>query len=89
MIDIRTERVFPLSELPGKAAAMHPDGKKLSLSSLYRWAADGIHGVRLETVMVGGARHSSLEAYVRFVANVTTARDGRPAADSSSPAPQS
>jgi len=79
MLDLMNEQVLPLAELPAKVAKLQPDGKKLALSSLRRWAKDGVRGIKLETAVIGGVRHTSLREYVRFVGRVTAARDGRPA----------
>jgi hypothetical protein len=81
MIDPATEKLFPLHELPDRIAEAHPraDGRKVSLASLYRWLQRGISGVKLESLLVGGLRHTSLAAYHRFIVNVTAAKDGRPA----------
>lgn len=46
------------------------------LSTLLRWASRGINGVRLETVVLGGRRQTSPEAFHRFEAATTEARDG-------------
>jgi len=84
MIDVLAERCFPIKELPQKVAELHQraDGRRLSLATVHRWVKEGIRGVRLETVFAGGSRHVSIEAYARFVAGVTAARDGKRAAES-------
>jgi hypothetical protein len=35
-------------------------------STLWRWSARGIKGIKLETTLVGGRRYVSLEALARF-----------------------
>jgi hypothetical protein len=61
MIDIHSEQLLSLGQaarrLPG-----HP-----ALSTLWRWQIKGVLGVRLETVLVGGRRYTSVEALSRFV----------------------
>jgi hypothetical protein len=42
-------------------------GKKLSKAICFRWAKRGVGGVLLETIKVGGARLTSVEAVHRFV----------------------
>ena len=52
---------------------------KPHLSTLHRWRLRGVRGVRLETVLIGGRRYTSVEALERFSERVTTAADGEPA----------
>lgn len=51
-----------------EAAARLPriNGKKIHASSLWRWARNGIRGVRLETRHLGGRVVTSMEALERF-----------------------
>ncbi len=51
-----------------EAAACLPriKGKKIAISSVWRWARKGIKGVRLECVRVGGRFFTSKEALERF-----------------------
>lgn len=76
MIDVASERLFPLSEAPGHVPAKSR-GRRVGLSTVYRWASGGIRGVTLETVPVGGVRYTSEEALVRFYARL--AGDAAPA----------
>ena len=64
MIDLTEETVIPI----GEAAHHLPKrrGKKIHISTLYRWATSGVRGVQLETILVGGSRCTSLEALQRF-----------------------
>lgn len=61
MIDITKERVRRLIEavqvIPGQP----------HLSTVIRWSRKGVQGVKLETVLVGGRRFTSLEAIDRFI----------------------
>jgi hypothetical protein len=43
------------------------------ISALYRWAKEGLHGIRLETLRVGGTMCTSTEALQRFFSAVTEA----------------
>ena len=65
-INIASEQVIALRD-----ATTHlprgPSGKKPHLATLYRWATRGVSGTRLETIRVGGARYTSVEALQRFV----------------------
>jgi hypothetical protein len=85
-IDISTETVVSLTEatrqLPKRRA-----GKRPNVATLYRWTNDGCRGVRLEYVMVGGTRCTSLDALQRFFDALTSvAESERPAAISVAPA---
>jgi hypothetical protein len=65
MIDITNETLVQLSEAAGLLPGRR--GKKLHVSTLYRWVQRGVRGVRLETVLIGGSRLTSVEAIERFV----------------------
>ncbi len=41
-------------------------GRRPHPATLYRWATDGLRGVRLETIQVGGTTCTSIEALQRF-----------------------
>lgn len=59
------------------AREVRPNDKPLHVSGLYRWAKHGLHGVRLETIQVGGTLCTSREALERFFARLAEARSGR------------
>lgn len=61
MIDIERENLVLLS----RASALVPG--RPHASTLIRWALRGIRGRKLETVIVGGRRYTSVEAVRRFV----------------------
>ncbi|WP_390884436.1 DUF1580 domain-containing protein [Humisphaera borealis] len=42
-------------------------GRRLSCATLYRWINNGLRGVKLETVLIGGSRCTSVEACERFI----------------------
>ena len=72
MIDPFSEEIVPLTE----AAKSLP--RRPNVSTLHRWRSSGIRNVKLETMMFGGRRVTSLEALDRFFARVTAAADGDP-----------
>jgi len=76
MIDVNEEQLLTLEEvtkrLPGR------DGKRLHISSVFRWAQKGVAGVRLEVVKVGGRTYTTEESLQRFADQVTAARNGNP-----------
>ena len=65
MIDHTAETVVSFAEacqrLPRRRA-----GKRPHPNTLYRWAAEGVRGERLETIQIGGTLCTSLEALQRF-----------------------
>jgi hypothetical protein len=61
MIDIDHEQLRLLT----KAADDVPG--RPHISTMIRWALRGVKGTRLETVMVGGRRFTSIEAIQRFL----------------------
>ena len=59
-------------------------GKKPHASTLYRWALNGVQGVRLEVIRVGGTLCTSLEALQRFCERCTDPSSRPPSATSKS-----
>ena len=76
-IDIRSEEIFSLT-----AATRLPcfrnrrAGKRINVSTIWRWATVGVRGVKLETIMAGGSRATSFEAVERFFEVLTLQADG-------------
>lgn len=70
MIDIHKESLLSMSQ----AARSLPH--RPNTSTLWRWHASGVRGIRLETVLVGGQRFTSREALQRFVEQSTAAAEG-------------
>ncbi len=68
-INLSTERVLGLSE----AAQLLPG--QPHTSSLWRWASRGRNGHRLETLLIGGRRYTSVEALQRFADALTAQAD--------------
>lgn len=72
VIDPTVEHTFSLTQatreypFPRRRA-----GKRVNVSTLFRWAATGLHGVRLETIQIGGAKCTSREALGRFFDRLT------------------
>lgn len=50
------------------------NGKRVSVSTIWRWAMKGCAGVRLESFQYGGSLATSREALQRFFDRVTAAR---------------
>lgn len=73
MIDLATENLIPLNEVP-KLLPRRRTGRPIHLSAIYRWRQKGIRGIRLETTTLGGTTYTSKEALARFAEALT----GRP-----------
>lgn len=67
MIDVRTEEVIPVREVPEHVPKKRGN-KKVHISTVHRWISRGVRGRRLETILVGGERYTSWEALNRFFA---------------------
>ena len=70
MIDLNEEQMLTLTqataELPGRP----------HIPTIWRWHARGLHGVKLETIVIGGRRFTSREALQRFAERTTAAAGG-------------
>jgi hypothetical protein len=91
MIDIRNETIIRLEDVRAHLPSSRR-GKYLSKAVAFRWASKGVSGVLLETVKVGGARYTSVEALQRFVDALNPAQQVGPprgsiAAPTKSPCP--
>ena len=66
-MDIQSEHVFPLGDLPRqKCIPRRRGGKRLHKSTGFRWVQRGLRGVRLEAIRIGGTLCTSVEAVQRF-----------------------
>lgn len=72
MIDISSEQVVTLATST-KFLPKRRKGARPNVATLYRWAQTGVRGIRLETLMVGGTRCTSMEALQRFFDAITAA----------------
>ena len=64
MIDMHTEEMIALRDLPGILPLKR--GKPFHMDTIYRWAKKGVGGARLETLQIGGEVYTSREAFERF-----------------------
>ena len=69
MIDIAKERPLTFGQA-SKVLPRRRNDRNVHTSTLYRWK-DGLRGVRLETIQVGGTLCTSLEALQRFFDRLT------------------
>jgi hypothetical protein len=79
MIDATNETLLSLTQaaktLPGRP----------NITTVWRWRNRGVRGVKLETMLSGGRRFTSVEALRRFQDRVTAAADGEPIANGQTP----
>jgi hypothetical protein len=72
MIDVENEKLITFAQatkiLPGRP----------NITTVWRWRNRGCRGIKLETVLSGGRRFTSVEALRRFQERVTAAADGEP-----------
>lgn len=61
-------------------AIEHVTGRRPNLSTVWRWSVHGCGGIRLETVVLGGKRLTTIEMVEAFVKATTDARNGAPQA---------
>lgn len=78
-IDVFTDTPIRLSDVPALPIVPRRRGKKLHLATVHRWASPhGVRGVRLETIVCGGALCTSAAAVALFFERLTAARNGEP-----------
>ena len=70
MIDLTAENLIPLRAVP-RHLPPRPNGKRLHVSAIYRWAQRGVRGVRLELIRIGGTAYTTREALQRFAEHLT------------------
>ena len=71
-IDLTKEVVFPLTQASDRVAVpARRRGRKPVAATWFRWAKDGMRGVVLETIQVGGTKCTSAEAAQRFFDQLT------------------
>lgn len=74
-IDVNRESLIPLGELARSLPARR-NNRPVHPSTLHRWRTSGLAGgIRLEAVRVGGAWHTSREAFARFCDRLTAAAE--------------
>ncbi len=73
MIDINNETLISLTEAARTLPSRHP-GKRLHVSTIWRWVTYGCKGIRLETCRIGGSVFTSREAIARFSQAMTEPR---------------
>ena len=77
MIDIATEHIIPLCEVPSNPP-FGRGGKSVHQSTVFRWCQPGCKGIRLEFLQCGNTRVTSIEALQRFFEKLTARAGGEP-----------
>lgn len=75
MIDLLNEHLLPLKDIAN--VLPRRKGKKISFSTIWRWAERGLRGVKLETIRCGGTLYTSTEALHKFAEALTTGQPMR------------
>ena len=71
MINLQDEQLLSFTEAVGHL----PSGVSPVQSTWWRWFKQGVSGVKLETVKIGGRRFTSLAALQRFIESTSLDRD--------------
>jgi hypothetical protein len=73
------ERMVSFAEAAALLPTLH--GKRVSTTSVWRWARKGLFGVKLEVVRIGARFLTSIEALERFNKTVGAIPPGGPESD--------
>lgn len=71
----QTEEFIPLSEVP-ELLPFRRRGKRVHISTVWRWASKGVRGQKLKTWRVGGTTCTTDEAILEFIS--ATSGSSRP-----------
>lgn len=69
-IDVAQEKLITFGELARSLPKRRSD-RPVHVSTIHRWHTRGVKDIRLEGVRIGGAWHTSWEAFRRFVDRLT------------------
>jgi hypothetical protein len=64
-INVSSEQLLTLSQLAKRLPRRRRD-RPIHASTIHRWRHPGVRGVRLECIRIGGAWHTSVQAFQRF-----------------------
>jgi hypothetical protein len=71
-----TEPLIPLAQVPAQPfVPRRRGGKRLNVSTVFRWVQQGLAGVRLEAIRFGGTLCTSKGALLEFFRRITPASD--------------
>ena len=77
MIDISSEKLLTPAEI-AQHIPRRRAGKKCNVATIHRWFVDGVRGIKLESICVGGTKCSSVAALQRFFDELTAQSEGQP-----------
>jgi hypothetical protein len=77
MIDIDSEELVPLTNV-ATMVPPRPNGKRMAVTTAWRWATVGVRGHKIEVVRIGGSKYTSREALGRFLKAINSP-DQKPA----------
>ena len=72
MVDLTCE-LIPLADVPERLPPSPRTGRGVHRATVFRWIANGVRGVRLEVVRIGGSTYVEQEVLQRFVDRTTAA----------------
>ena len=79
MFNPSVERPIPLSQVPDIAwIPRRRQGRKLNKCTAFRWAQQGIAGVKLEVIQLAGTKCTSEQALARFFCRLTQEKINAP-----------
>jgi hypothetical protein len=74
-IDLTVEPPLTLREAT-KLPQLRRNGRRPHIASMHRWAAAGIRGIKLETIVVAGSRCTTSAAVNRWIGALTADANG-------------
>ena len=77
MIDIENEELLPVKDVPKWCEKLM--GKRISPATVTRWRTRGARNAKLDTILMGGSRYTSVEALHEFFHSSTRNGDGETA----------
>lgn len=83
MIDVAKEKLVTFADLARRLPRRRRN-RPVHVATIHRWRSKGLRGVRLEAVRVGGAWHTTMEAFARFCERLTRPEIDDQGADSGS-----
>lgn len=74
-IDVNDEELITFTDLARSLPHRRSD-RPVHVATIHRWRSRGLNGICLEAVKVGGAWHTSREAFARFTGRLTAQAKG-------------
>src|SRR5438094_291072 len=72
MIDPLTEEILTFAQATQRLPHLQRE-RPVHVSTLWRWAMQGLRGIKLDSLKIGGTRVTSAEALQRFIAALNAA----------------